>query len=34
MSVQDSHNKHIKEEKDKYLDQWEQVGKTKGKYFF
>jgi len=31
LSVQDSNNKHIKEEKDEHLDKREQVGKNEGK---
>jgi len=33
-SFRDSNNKHFEEEKDKHLDQREQVGKNKGKIFF
>jgi len=34
LSVRDSNNKHIEEQKDEYLDQQEQVGKNEGKFFF
>jgi len=33
LSVRDSNNKHIEEEKEEYLDQREQIGKRKEKYF-